>query len=100
LIHQTEKQVEEHSDKVDEQVKADIEAASAELKTTLESENLEDIQAKTQALMQAAMKLGEAIYASQQEEAAHADAAADAAADGDDVVDADFEEVDDEKKSA
>ncbi|MEM7661108.1 MAG: molecular chaperone DnaK [Pseudomonadota bacterium] len=100
LIHQTEKQVEEHSDKVDEQVKADIEAASTELKTTLESENLEDIQAKTQALMQAAMKLGEAIYASQQEEAAHADAAADAAADGDDVVDADFEEVDDEKKSA
>ncbi|MEM9669986.1 MAG: molecular chaperone DnaK [Pseudomonadota bacterium] len=100
LIHQTEKQLEEHGDKVDAQVKTDIEAASAELKTTLETENLEDIQAKTQALMQAAMKLGEAIYASQQEAAAHADAAADAAGDGDDVVDADFEEVDDEKKSA
>ncbi|MEO0882925.1 MAG: molecular chaperone DnaK [Pseudomonadota bacterium] len=102
LIHQTAKQLEEHGDKVDAQVKTDIEAASGELKTTLESENLEDIQAKTQALMQAAMKLGEAIYASQQEAAAHADAAADAAADadGDDVVDADFEEVDDEKKSA
>ncbi|MEO1475304.1 MAG: molecular chaperone DnaK [Pseudomonadota bacterium] len=100
LIHQTEKQIVEHGDKVDGQVKTDIEAASGELKTVLETENLEDIQAKTQALMQAAMKLGEAIYASQQEEAAHADAAADAAADGDDVVDADFEEVDDEKKSA
>ena len=101
LIHQTEKQVEEHGDKVDAQVKTDIEAASGELKTALESENLEDIQAKTQGLMTAAMKLGEAIYASQQEAAAHADAAADASADGDDIVDADFEEVqDDEKKSA
>ena len=51
--------------------------------------------------MSAAMKLGEAIYASQEEQKAHADAAADAAADSDDVVDADFEEVDgDEKRSA
>ena len=58
---------------------------------------LADIQAKHQALMSAAMKLGEAIYASQQEETAHADAAADASADGDDVVDADFEEVDGNK---
>jgi molecular chaperone DnaK len=48
--------------------------------------------------MSAAMKLGEAIYANQEEATAHADAAADAAADGDDVVDADFEEVDDDKK--
>ena len=50
--------------------------------------------------MSAAMKLGEAIYASQQEATAHADAASDAAADdsGDDVVDADFEEVDDADK--
>ncbi|MEL6325133.1 MAG: Hsp70 family protein, partial [Pseudomonadota bacterium] len=101
LIHQTEKQVAEHSDKVDGQVKTDIEAASTELRSALEGEDLEDIKAKTQNLMTAAMKLGEAIYASQQEATAHADAAADAAADGDDVVDADFEEVDgDEKKSA
>lgn len=51
--------------------------------------------------MSAAMKLGEAIYASQEEQKAHSDAAADAAADADDVVDADFEEVDgDEKQSA
>lgn len=100
LIHQTEKQVAEHGDKVDAQVKTDIEAASEELKTSLETEDLADIQAKTQALMTAAMKLGEAIYAGQQEEAANADAASDAAG-GDDVMDADFEEVDDEEaKSA
>ncbi len=101
LIHQTEKQLVEYGDKVDGQIKTDIEAASAELKTSLESEDVADIQAKTQGLMTAAMKLGEAIYASQQEEAAAGDAMADAAADADDVMDADFEEVaDDEQQSA
>ena len=100
LIHQTEKQLVEYGDKVDGQIKTDIEAASAELKTSLESEDVADIQAKTQGLMTAAMKLGEAIYASQQEEAAAGDAMADAAADAD-VMDADFEEVaDDEQQSA
>jgi len=93
MIHQTEKQLAEHGDKVDAAIKGDIEKAIADLKGVSESEETADIQAKTQALMQAAMKLGEAIYASQQ-------AAADAAADGEDVVDADFEEVGDEKKSA
>ena len=102
LIHQTEKQLVEFGDKVDGQIKTDIEAASAELKTSLESDDVADIQAKTQGLMTAAMKLGEAIYASQQEEAANADAMADAgAAAEDDIVDADFEEVsDDESQSA
>ncbi len=104
LIHQTEKQVAEHGDKVGDEVKDEIEAASTDLKAAVEGEDLEDIQAKSQALTTAAMKLGEAIYASQQEETAHADAAADAAnaaADDADVVDADFEEVsDDDAKSA
>ena len=104
LIHQTEKQVAEHGDKVGDDVKDEIEAASTDLKTTLEGEDLEEIQAKSQALTTAAMKLGEAIYASQQEETAHADAASDAAneaADEADVVDADFEEVaDDDAQSA
>ncbi len=99
LIHQTGKQVAEHGGKVDAQVKADIEAASDGLKKVLDAQDVEEIRTKTQALMTAAMKLGEAIYSSQQEAAAHADAAADAAGD-DDVLDADFEEVDDEKKSA
>ncbi|KCZ85177.1 chaperone protein DnaK [Hyphomonas adhaerens MHS-3] len=100
LVHQTEKQLEEHGDKVSEDVKGEIEKAVGELKEARETDNLADIQAKHQALMSAAMKLGEAIYASQQEATAHADAASDAAADdsGDDVVDADFEEVDDADK--
>ena len=102
MIHQTEKQVGEHGDKVGDDIKDAIEAASTDLKTSIEGEDLEDIQAKSQALTNAAMKLGEAIYASQQEETAHADAAEDAMNEAaDDVVDADFEEVsDDEAKSA
>ena len=100
LVHQTEKQLEEHSDKVSEDVKAEIEAAAKELKEAAETDNTAEITAKHQALMSAAMKLGEAIYASQEEQKAHADAAADAAAEGDDVVDADFEEVDGDKKES
>ena len=100
LVNSTEKQLEEHGDKVDASIKTDIEAAMGELKTAAEGEDVADIQAKTQALMQASMKLGEAIYANQQEATASADAAKDAAADGDDVIDADYEDVDDEKKSA
>ena len=102
LVHQTEKQLSEHGDKVGSDVKEEIEKAAEALKTAAEGENLADIQAKHQELMTAAMKLGEAIYASQQEETAEADAKADAAADesDDDVVDADFEEVDDDRKSA
>jgi len=100
LVHQTEKQVEEHGDKVGDDVKAEIAEASKALTEAAEGDDTADITAKHQALMTAAMKLGEAIYASQQETAAHTDAAADAAGD-DDVVDADFEEVDgDEAKSA
>lgn len=97
LAHQTEKQLVEYGDKVDSQIKTDIETAIAALKTSLDSEDVADIQAKTQGLMTAAMKLGEAIYASQQEEAATGDAMADAARD-DDVMDADFEEVDDDQR--
>jgi len=99
LVHQTEKQVEEHGDKVSDEVKAEIETASKELKEAAEGENAADIQAKHQALMTAAMKLGEAIYANQQDEDATADAMNDAADDAD-VVDADFEEVDGDSKTA
>ena len=100
LAHQTEKQLEEHGDKVGDDVKKEIEDAAAALKAAAEGDDAAEIQAKHQELMTAAMKLGEAIYASQQEGEAHADAAADAAADGDDVVDADFEEVDDENRQS
>lgn len=100
LAHQTEKQLEEHGDKVGEDVKKEIEDAAAALKTAAEGDDAADIQEKHQALMTAAMKLGEAIYGAQQADAANADAASDAAADGDDVVDADFEEVDDENRQS
>lgn len=100
LAHQTEKQLEEHGDKVSDEVKKEIEDAAAALKTAAEGEDAADIQEKHQALMTAAMKLGEAIYASQQAETAEADAATDAAADGEDVVDADFEEVDDDNRQS
>ncbi|MEP0409261.1 MAG: Hsp70 family protein, partial [Roseibium sp.] len=105
LVHSTEKSVKDHGDKVSEEDKAAIETALEDLKTALEGEDLEGIQAKTQALAEASMKLGEAIYQASQ---AEADAAGEEGADGeeaaaadDDVVDADFEEVkDDDKKSA
>jgi molecular chaperone DnaK len=100
LAHQTEKQLEEHGDKVGEDVKKEIEDAAAALKTAAEGDDAADIQEKHQALMTAAMKLGEAIYGAQQADAANADAASDAAAEGDDVVDADFEEVDDENRQS
>ncbi|NQY13111.1 MAG: molecular chaperone DnaK [Henriciella sp.] len=102
LAHQTEKQLEEHGDKVGDDVKKEIEDAAAALKTAAEGDDAADIQEKHQALMNAAMKLGEAIYGAQQAEAAETDAAADAAADedGEDVVDADFEEVDDENRQS
>ncbi|MDG1371838.1 MAG: molecular chaperone DnaK [Paracoccaceae bacterium] len=107
LVHSTEKSLNEHGDKVDDEVKTSIEEAISELKEALEGNEAEPIKEKTQALTETAMKLGEAIYKSQMEEAEGEDedggaaaAAADAAKEADDVVDADFEEVkDDDKKS-
>ena len=95
LIHQTEKSLKEFGDKVGEAEKTAIEAALADLKTTLEGDDPDAIKAKTETLSQAAMKLGEAMYAAQQA----GGAAPDAAAEGghEDVVDAEFEEVDDHK---
>jgi len=99
LAHQTEKQLEEHGDKVGDDVKTEITDAITALKAEAEGEDATAIQEKHQALMTAAMKLGEAIYGAQQTEAAEGDAASDAGADGEDVVDADFEEVDDEDRA-
>jgi molecular chaperone DnaK len=100
LVYSTEKNLAEHGDKVEEADKTLIEADVTALKEALEGEDGEAIKAKTEALSQSSMKLGEAIYKATQEEAA---AAADAPM-GDNtpadenVVDADFEEVDDDKK--
>ncbi|MEO0961163.1 MAG: Hsp70 family protein, partial [Pseudomonadota bacterium] len=104
LVHSTEKALEENGDKVDAETKGAIEAAIAEVKTALEAEDPDPelIKAKSEELGQASMKLGEAMYAASQAEQASQDAAADAASEaadspaGDDVVDADFTEVDDD----
>ncbi|UJQ93487.1 molecular chaperone DnaK [Mariluticola halotolerans] len=97
LIHSTEKSLKDYADKVSDEDKSAIENAVAELKTALEGDNAETIKEKTNALAEASMKLGEAMYQAQQAEAAEADAESDAAADDDDdVVDADFEEVKDD----
>jgi len=100
LIHSTEKSLKDYGDKVSEDDKQAIEGAIAALKTSLEGDDAEDIKAKTQTLAETAMKLGQAMY-----EAAQASEGADAeggeqASSKDDVVDADYEEIDDDKKKS
>ncbi|THV24098.1 molecular chaperone DnaK [Peteryoungia ipomoeae] len=101
LVHSTEKSLKDYGDKVSEADRKSIEDAIAELKSSLESSDPspEDIQAKTQTLMEVSMKLGQAIYEAQQAEAGEG-GSTDAA--DDNIVDADYEEVKDEdaKKSA
>jgi molecular chaperone DnaK len=102
LINSTESSLKDAGDKVDASIKTEVETAVNAAKEKLESDSAEELSTASQTLAQAAMKIGEALYASQEEAAAHADAEADAKAGGEDVVDADFEEVkdDDKKKSA
>ncbi|HVW58052.1 MAG TPA: molecular chaperone DnaK [Rhizobiaceae bacterium] len=102
LAHSSEKSLKEYGEKVSADDRKAIEDAIAALKTAAEGEDLEAIKAKTQTLAEVSMKLGQAMYEASQAEAANKDAAADAKASGEDVVDADFEEIneDDNKKSA
>jgi molecular chaperone DnaK len=96
LIHTTERQLQEHGDKVDASVKSEIETALADAKAAVESGDADQMSEKTQALAQAAMKLGQAIY--EKEQAAAASPGADAPESAnDDVVDAEFSEVDENK---
>jgi molecular chaperone DnaK len=99
-IHQTEKALSEHGDKVGAAEKGAIEQALADLKAANEGEDVEAIRAKTQSLIQASMKLGEAMYQAQPGGAAGAGGeaphgASEGANEG--VVDAEFEEVDDDQ---
>jgi len=96
LIHSAEKSLSEFSDKASEADKSVITAAIAALKTALEGEDVEAINAKTNELAQAQMKLGEAMYKAEQ--AAGAPGGAEGAKPEEDVIDADFKEVKDEKK--
>ncbi|MBD1140376.1 Hsp70 family protein [Pelagibacterales bacterium SAG-MED38] len=101
LIHSTDKNLKEHGSKVSEADKKAIEDASSQLKEALKSENADDIKKKTEALVQASMKLGEAIYKSQQNtkpDTNKDDGDDDKGKKEDNVVDADFEEVKDENK--
>ncbi len=96
LIHSTEKSMEEHAAKVDPTTIEAIELAIAALKDDLEGDNAGKIKSGIQNVTEAAMKLGEAIYKSSQSEAD--DAEPRAADQGDDIVDADFEDLDDNKR--
>jgi molecular chaperone DnaK len=117
LLHSTEQQLREHADKVDSALKGQIESAMSDLKSVKDSEDLQAIKDKTQALSQVVMKVGEAIYKATGGGATEGQAGAAGASDeadpaaaaggtsgsksGDDkVVDADFEEVNDDKKRA
>jgi molecular chaperone DnaK len=107
LIHSTERQLAEHGDKVSADVKSEIETAISEAKTAVEGGDPDTMNQKAQALAQSAMKLGQAIYESQQGGSDTADAGAASAETADagpsaqeeEVVDAEFSEVDDEKKA-
>ncbi len=104
LVHATQKQLDEHGDKIDADLKSQIESAIAETKTALQGEDAEAIRTSSQGLSEVAMKMGQQIY--QQEQAgaaAGAGAARGSSAEGsepgnEDVVDAEFSEVDDDKK--
>jgi molecular chaperone DnaK len=101
LVHSTERQLSEHGDKISADLKGQIETAVAELKGVLDSGDVEQLQAKTQALGMVAMKLGEEIYKSDQAAGGEAGASAEGGAAGasnEDVVDAEFSEVDEDKK--
>jgi molecular chaperone DnaK len=98
MVHATEKALAEHGSKVGDAERSAIENAMADLKEALKGDDSAAITAKTNALSQASMKLGEAMY-KQQAEASGAAGAGEADAKKDDVVDAEFTEVDDDKKN-
>ena len=97
LVYSTEKALKEHGEKVDEATRAAIETAIAEVKTAMEGEDAEVIKNKSEALAQSAHKLAEAMYAQEQAQSASAEPAAESGGD-EKVVEAEYEEVDKDKK--
>ena len=108
LVFQVEKNIKEHGDKISPEDKAKIETDLKDLKEAIEKNDLELIKAKTQELTQSSMKMGEAMYKDQQANAAPGAEGGEQsqpndgakASKEDDVIDADFEEVDDDKKTS
>ena len=103
IIHTTEKQLKEHGSKISEADKKAIETGISDLRNTLKGTDTEEVKKKTQALVQSSMKLGEAVYKSQQKGkgakgAQQSKGSESEAKDKDNVVDADFEEVREDKK--
>lgn len=103
-IHATEKTLSDFGDKVSESERKTIEDAIGDLKTAMEGEDIADITARLEALQQASMKLGEAVYKAQQEAEEQGAEGGDGNSTGpgnnnDDLVDADFEEVDDQDRN-
>ncbi|MXO48468.1 molecular chaperone DnaK [Erythrobacter vulgaris] len=103
LVHTTEKQLEEHGDKIDASLKSEVEEKVAALKTALGGDDAADINAKAQDLSQSAMKMGQSIY-EQEQATAGSDAPEGGDAGSDDksdeeVVDAEFSEVDEDAKN-
>lgn len=100
LIHSTEKAVEEHKDKVDPTTVEAIELAIAALKDTVEGDDASKIKSGIQNVQEASMKLGEAIYKAQAEAAESGDVEMDDEPRNvdDDIVDADFEDLGDDKR--
>ncbi|AMW35546.1 molecular chaperone DnaK [Haematospirillum jordaniae] len=96
LIHQVDKDLKEHGDKIDASLRSQIEADIAAVRAVLDGDDAAALKAATEALMQSSMKLGEAMYKAQQASSGGAEGAA-AGQKDDGVVDADFEEVDDSK---
>ncbi|UNE54299.1 molecular chaperone DnaK [Bartonella machadoae] len=94
LIHSTEKSLKEYGDKVSSEDKEQIETAISDLKSVLDSTDTEEVTAKMQKLAEVSMKLGQAMYEASQA----ATATEDTETKDDDVVDADFEEINDKKK--
>ncbi|MVO16556.1 molecular chaperone DnaK [Parasedimentitalea huanghaiensis] len=99
LIHSTEKSMEEHADKVDPTTIEAIELAIVALKDEIDTDNAEKIKSGIQNVTEAAMKLGEAIYKASAAEEGDEPTAADAGPVDDDIVDADFEDLDDDKRA-
>ena len=106
LVFQVEKNIKEHGDKISPEDKSKIEADLKDLKEALEKNEIETIKQKTQDLTQSSMKMGEAMYKDQQsseapgaEQPKKEDNTSETKSD-DDVIDADYEEVDDDKKAS
>ena len=100
LVHDAEKALKEYGDKVAQSDRSAIESAIAALRTSLQGEDVEAIKARTNDLMQAQMKLGEAMYKATQAAGAAGEGAAPGGQAKDDVIDAEFREVDDDKKKS